>query len=183
MRYFAFVLAALYAANVQAGITAFSGVACDGSAGLNVPCDGSCHSFEGRHSFQVRKTPLSLRYSAHNAILRRSTLALAPTVSRCSRPPDAPQAGPSIPSPARTGSARTLTLAPTSGPLSASRVNSAKLSLQAQWYVATPDLICFTCLISICFHARRQFGAFYLVMLEAVLNSLSASRCCTSAIA
>ena len=32
-------------------ITAYSGIACDGSAGLNVPCDGSCHSFDGRHSF------------------------------------------------------------------------------------------------------------------------------------
>ncbi|KAL1943641.1 hypothetical protein VTO73DRAFT_4086 [Trametes versicolor] len=37
----------------HAGITAFSGNTCDGAAGLNVPCDGSCHQFNGRHSFRV----------------------------------------------------------------------------------------------------------------------------------
>ncbi|OJT11879.1 hypothetical protein TRAPUB_11567 [Trametes pubescens] len=37
----------------QAGITAFSGSQCDGNAGLNVPCDGSCHKFDDRHSFRV----------------------------------------------------------------------------------------------------------------------------------
>ncbi|KAI0788031.1 hypothetical protein C8Q74DRAFT_1166719, partial [Fomes fomentarius] len=38
---------------VQAGLTAFSGNACDGSVGNNVPCDGSCHSFDGRHSLVI----------------------------------------------------------------------------------------------------------------------------------
>ncbi|KAI0748359.1 hypothetical protein C8Q80DRAFT_1219542 [Daedaleopsis nitida] len=37
----------------HAGITAFSGSQCDGTAGLNVPCDGSCHQFDDRHSFRV----------------------------------------------------------------------------------------------------------------------------------
>ncbi|KAI0743010.1 hypothetical protein C8Q80DRAFT_1192048 [Daedaleopsis nitida] len=37
----------------QAGITAYSGSQCDGDAGLNVPCDGSCHKFDERHSFRV----------------------------------------------------------------------------------------------------------------------------------
>ncbi|TFK92496.1 hypothetical protein K466DRAFT_650406 [Polyporus arcularius HHB13444] len=37
----------------QAGITAFSGSSCDGDVGLNVPCDGSCHKFDERHSFRV----------------------------------------------------------------------------------------------------------------------------------
>ncbi|EIW52702.1 uncharacterized protein TRAVEDRAFT_53143 [Trametes versicolor FP-101664 SS1] len=36
-----------------AGITGFSGNSCDGDVGLNVPCDGSCHQFGGRHSFRV----------------------------------------------------------------------------------------------------------------------------------
>lgn len=40
----------------HAGITAFSGNTCDGAAGLNVPCDGSCHQFNGRHSFRVRNS-------------------------------------------------------------------------------------------------------------------------------
>ena len=35
------------------GITAYSGTACNGVAGNHVPCDGSCHSFETRHSFRV----------------------------------------------------------------------------------------------------------------------------------
>ncbi|TFK92497.1 hypothetical protein K466DRAFT_222808 [Polyporus arcularius HHB13444] len=38
----------------QAGITAYSGSSCDGDVGLNVPCDGSCHKFDDRHSFRVR---------------------------------------------------------------------------------------------------------------------------------
>ncbi len=42
----------------QAGITAFSGSSCDGDVGLNVPCDGSCHKFDERHSFRVRPFPL-----------------------------------------------------------------------------------------------------------------------------
>ncbi|KZV80184.1 hypothetical protein EXIGLDRAFT_817291 [Exidia glandulosa HHB12029] len=35
------------------GSQAFSGSACDGDAGLDVPCDGSCHSFDNRHSFRA----------------------------------------------------------------------------------------------------------------------------------
>ena len=38
----------------RADIIAFSGNTCDGDAGSNVACDGSCHSFSSRHSFQVR---------------------------------------------------------------------------------------------------------------------------------
>ncbi|KAI0762439.1 hypothetical protein C8Q74DRAFT_151987 [Fomes fomentarius] len=45
--------ALLYVAIVHAGITGFSGNTCDGAVGLNVPCDGSCHSFDTRHSFRV----------------------------------------------------------------------------------------------------------------------------------
>lgn len=37
-----------------ADIIAFSGSECDGDEGLNVPCDGSCHQFTGRESFEVR---------------------------------------------------------------------------------------------------------------------------------
>ncbi|KJA16938.1 hypothetical protein HYPSUDRAFT_219152 [Hypholoma sublateritium FD-334 SS-4] len=37
----------------SADIIAFSGGACDGDEGLNVPCDGSCHQFTGRESFEV----------------------------------------------------------------------------------------------------------------------------------
>lgn len=42
----------------QASITAFSGSQCDGNAGLHVPCDGSCHQFDDRHSFRVCFFPL-----------------------------------------------------------------------------------------------------------------------------
>lgn len=35
-------------------IVAFSGNFCDGDEGLTVPCDGSCHQFDGRHSVFVR---------------------------------------------------------------------------------------------------------------------------------
>ncbi|KAI0748357.1 hypothetical protein C8Q80DRAFT_1171452 [Daedaleopsis nitida] len=48
----ALVLALLPQA-AHAGITAFSGSNCDVAAGLNVPCDGSCHQFSDRHSFRV----------------------------------------------------------------------------------------------------------------------------------
>lgn len=51
-------LSALAPQVAQAGITAFSGSSCDGNAGLNVPCDGSCHKFDDRHSFRVRIFPL-----------------------------------------------------------------------------------------------------------------------------
>ncbi|KAJ4472227.1 hypothetical protein J3R30DRAFT_1055860 [Lentinula aciculospora] len=39
--------------NVAADIIAWSGNACDGDEGANVACDGSCHSFVNRHSFEV----------------------------------------------------------------------------------------------------------------------------------
>ncbi|KZV83905.1 hypothetical protein EXIGLDRAFT_842590 [Exidia glandulosa HHB12029] len=35
------------------GFQAFSGSACDGAAGANVACDGSCHAFDNRHSFRA----------------------------------------------------------------------------------------------------------------------------------
>ncbi|EIW55363.1 uncharacterized protein TRAVEDRAFT_51486 [Trametes versicolor FP-101664 SS1] len=44
---------ALFPQAANAGITAFSGSTCNGAAGLNVPCDGSCHQFDDRHSFRV----------------------------------------------------------------------------------------------------------------------------------
>ncbi len=52
------LLFALAPQAAQAGITAFSGSSCDGSVGLNVPCDGSCHKFDDRHSFRVRTSSL-----------------------------------------------------------------------------------------------------------------------------
>ena len=36
-----------------ADIIGFSGNECDGAEGDDVPCDGSCHSFSGRHSFEA----------------------------------------------------------------------------------------------------------------------------------
>lgn len=48
------LLSALAPQAAHAGITAFSGSECDGDAGLDVPCDGSCHQFDERHSFRVR---------------------------------------------------------------------------------------------------------------------------------
>ncbi|KAJ3935537.1 MAG: hypothetical protein NXY57DRAFT_989739 [Lentinula lateritia] len=38
---------------VDADIIAWSGNACTGDEGDNVACDNSCHSFDGRHSFEV----------------------------------------------------------------------------------------------------------------------------------
>ncbi|KAF9479150.1 hypothetical protein BDN70DRAFT_807527 [Pholiota conissans] len=40
----------------RADIVAFTGTQCDGNAGSDVACDGSCHSFSTRHSFQVGAT-------------------------------------------------------------------------------------------------------------------------------
>ena len=52
-----FVAAVLTPLGVRGGITAFSGNSCDGAVGDNVPCDGSCHQFDERHSFRVRIFP------------------------------------------------------------------------------------------------------------------------------
>ncbi|KAJ7263128.1 hypothetical protein B0H12DRAFT_1012467 [Mycena haematopus] len=38
---------------VKGDFVAFSGNDCDGDQGANVACDGSCHSFDGRHSFEL----------------------------------------------------------------------------------------------------------------------------------
>ncbi|KAF9477197.1 hypothetical protein BDN70DRAFT_767270, partial [Pholiota conissans] len=43
----------VFVAFATADIIAFSGNLCDGDAGSDVACDGSCHSFSNRHSFQV----------------------------------------------------------------------------------------------------------------------------------
>lgn len=48
------LVVALFPQAANAGITAFSGSTCNGAAGLNVSCDGSCHQFDDRHSFRVR---------------------------------------------------------------------------------------------------------------------------------
>ncbi|KAJ4472226.1 hypothetical protein J3R30DRAFT_3685686 [Lentinula aciculospora] len=50
---FAAIMLISSSTNVAADIIAWSGVDCDGDEGANVACDGSCHSFEGRHSFEV----------------------------------------------------------------------------------------------------------------------------------
>lgn len=46
-------LISLFTRIVLADISAFSGTACDGDVGADVACDGSCHSFSGRHSFEA----------------------------------------------------------------------------------------------------------------------------------
>ncbi|KAI0820079.1 hypothetical protein BC628DRAFT_1331343 [Trametes gibbosa] len=54
LAYLAAAIASALAPQVaHAGVTAFSGSNCDGNVGLNVPCDGSCHKFDDRHSFRV----------------------------------------------------------------------------------------------------------------------------------
>lgn len=78
------ILSALAPQVTQAGITAFSGGECDGDAGLDVPCDGSCHQFDERHSFRVRIFPLpeiraSLEDNSLTATMFRLTVARAPT--------------------------------------------------------------------------------------------------------
>lgn len=76
-----FVIASMGVQPAQATIIAYSGTACDGSAGLDVPCDGSCHSFDTRHSFvsapDVQLTselPNSHWYDMTESGKRRSTL-------------------------------------------------------------------------------------------------------------
>ncbi|KAJ7581604.1 hypothetical protein C8J56DRAFT_793202 [Mycena floridula] len=54
MRAFTFIFAAvLVALKVNGDLVAFSGDSCDGNEGNDAPCDGSCISFSGRHSFEV----------------------------------------------------------------------------------------------------------------------------------
>lgn len=45
----------------NADIIAFDGSTCNGAAGDNVPCDGSCHQFTGRESFKVLSRLISTR--------------------------------------------------------------------------------------------------------------------------
>ncbi|GAW01878.1 hypothetical protein LENED_003498 [Lentinula edodes] len=47
------ILAAISYSKVFGDFIAWSGNACDGDEGLNVPCDNGCDGFEGRHSFEV----------------------------------------------------------------------------------------------------------------------------------
>lgn len=51
MRFASLLVAASAAAVPAHAFIAWSGNACDGAQGAMVPCDGSCHSFAGRHSF------------------------------------------------------------------------------------------------------------------------------------
>ncbi|EJD44485.1 hypothetical protein AURDEDRAFT_166581 [Auricularia subglabra TFB-10046 SS5] len=46
-----FALAALLAASPATAFIAWSGWACDGPEGADVPCNGACVGFGGRHSF------------------------------------------------------------------------------------------------------------------------------------
>ncbi|KAJ7460072.1 hypothetical protein B0H11DRAFT_166559 [Mycena galericulata] len=39
---------------------AFSGNTCNGNAGGMVACDGTCHSFSGRHSFEILNSNAAL---------------------------------------------------------------------------------------------------------------------------
>ena len=47
----------------NAGFTAWSGDACNGAVGLDVPCTGGCGNFDGRHSFLVRY-PIYVSYQS-----------------------------------------------------------------------------------------------------------------------
>ncbi|KAF9062853.1 hypothetical protein BDP27DRAFT_1233022 [Rhodocollybia butyracea] len=49
------LLAVLYMITNSAAqnLVAWSGNACDGDEGDSVPCDGSCHQFGGRHSYEA----------------------------------------------------------------------------------------------------------------------------------
>ncbi|KAJ3909230.1 hypothetical protein F5879DRAFT_892831 [Lentinula edodes] len=51
------ILAAISYSKVFGDFIAWSGNACDGDEGLNVPCDNGCDGFEGRHSFEVGQDP------------------------------------------------------------------------------------------------------------------------------
>ncbi|KAF7329385.1 hypothetical protein MKEN_00200100 [Mycena kentingensis (nom. inval.)] len=48
-----FTLVAFKVNKAHADIIAFDGDACNGNAGGNAPCDGSCVPFDGRHSFEI----------------------------------------------------------------------------------------------------------------------------------
>jgi hypothetical protein len=45
--------AVLFAALPTQAVTAWDGSNCNGAKGLDVPCNGSCIAFSGRHSFRV----------------------------------------------------------------------------------------------------------------------------------
>ncbi|KAF8209960.1 hypothetical protein K438DRAFT_1571709 [Mycena galopus ATCC 62051] len=48
------LLAVLLAIQVNAQtLIAWSGSSCNGAEGLEVPCDGTCFDFTGRHSYEV----------------------------------------------------------------------------------------------------------------------------------
>ncbi|EJD44465.1 hypothetical protein AURDEDRAFT_166556 [Auricularia subglabra TFB-10046 SS5] len=46
-------VATLVAAVPAYAVIAWSGDNCNGAQGADVPCDGSCHDFSGRHSFRA----------------------------------------------------------------------------------------------------------------------------------
>ena len=50
----AILILGVYLAPINAGLTGFSGQACNGNRGLDVACDGTCWSFVGCNSFIVR---------------------------------------------------------------------------------------------------------------------------------
>lgn len=69
---------------VDADIIAWSGNACTGDEGDNVACDNSCHSFDGRHSFEVYTSPCSFIFPPVEVSACRS-LRVVHTVSHSTR--------------------------------------------------------------------------------------------------
>ncbi|EJD45115.1 hypothetical protein AURDEDRAFT_165656 [Auricularia subglabra TFB-10046 SS5] len=53
MRFVSFSLLTLLAVTPTNAFIAWSGDARDGAQGDNLPCDGTCFAFSGRHSFRV----------------------------------------------------------------------------------------------------------------------------------
>ncbi|KAJ7661352.1 hypothetical protein DFH06DRAFT_904811, partial [Mycena polygramma] len=47
------LVAVLLKATSAQDLIAFDGTACNGASGLDVPCDGTCFDFAGRHSFEA----------------------------------------------------------------------------------------------------------------------------------
>ncbi|KAF7293355.1 hypothetical protein MKEN_00837400 [Mycena kentingensis (nom. inval.)] len=62
MQFLTIVFTALLALKANADLRAASGNSCDGDQGEDVPCNGGCFGFSGRHSFVITS-------GTHNVVL------------------------------------------------------------------------------------------------------------------
>lgn len=79
------ILAALlFVSYAKGDIIANSGNTCNEDTGADVACDGSCHSFANRHSFEVQSPMLNTRGTQSLKIKVHSESAFASTIHKVS---------------------------------------------------------------------------------------------------